>query len=112
MRKVINFMSLMKESSFFLDIHFPNPEVFCKVFKDNQSCIAIVEANKSLPKAKYIDIKYHHFLSFIPNNFVDFLVMGVLLLRPQGYYSKIFSYNVFFCAVLFVSARKHIFNYF
>ena len=41
MRKVINFMSLMKESSFFLDIHFPNPEVFCKVFKDNQSCIAV-----------------------------------------------------------------------
>ena len=58
-------MVLMNEVCFIFDIHLPNPEVFCKVFKDNQSCIAIVEANKSLPKAKYIDIKYHHFLNIL-----------------------------------------------
>ena len=36
---VITFMALMKEVSFIFDIHLPKPEVFYKVFKDNQICI-------------------------------------------------------------------------
>ena len=36
----------MKEIYFILDIHIPNPEVFCKLFQYNQSCIAIAESNK------------------------------------------------------------------
>ena len=41
MRNVIMFMDLMKEISFILDINIPNPEVFCKVFEDKQSCISV-----------------------------------------------------------------------
>ena len=36
MCNVTPFMAPMKEVSFILDIHLPNPEVFCKVFEDNQ----------------------------------------------------------------------------
>ena len=40
MREVTPFMALMNKVHFILDIHLPNT-VFCKLFKDNQSCIAV-----------------------------------------------------------------------
>ena len=46
-RKVIPSMVLMKEVSFIFDRHLPNPEVFCKVFEDNKSCIAVAESKNS-----------------------------------------------------------------
>ena len=64
-------MALMKEVSFLFDIHLPNPEVFCKIFKDNQSCIAVVESNKFLPRTKHIAIKYHHLRGFAQNNIIQ-----------------------------------------
>ena len=36
-RDKIALMELMKEVSFYYYFHLPNPEVFCKVFKDNTS---------------------------------------------------------------------------
>ena len=52
MRKVIHFRELMKEVYFTLDIHLPNPEVYCKVFEYNKSCIALGESNKFSPRKK------------------------------------------------------------
>ena len=43
MREVIPFIALMVELYYILDIHIINPEVFCKLFEDNQSCIDIAE---------------------------------------------------------------------
>ena len=63
MREVIPFMELMKEVSFIFDIHHPKPEFFCKVFKYNQSCIAVAESEKLSP-GKKIAIKYNYFQSF------------------------------------------------
>ena len=37
-----NFIALMKKLYIFLNIHLPKPELFCKLFKDNQSCIWII----------------------------------------------------------------------
>ena len=45
MRNVIPFMALMKETSCILNIHLPKPQVFCKVFEDKQSCIAVAKSN-------------------------------------------------------------------
>ena len=50
MRKVIPFMELMKEVSFVFDINLPKPEVLCKVFEDNQSCISVSKSNKFSPR--------------------------------------------------------------
>ena len=50
-------MALMREVYFIFDIHLPNPEVFCKVFEDNQSYIAVAESNIFSPITKYIAIK-------------------------------------------------------
>ena len=53
-------MELVKKFSFVFYTHLPNPEVFCKVFKDNQSCISVAESNKLSPRTKHIAINYHH----------------------------------------------------
>ena len=52
MRKGIPFMALMKEVYFIFDINLLKPEFFCKVFEVNQSCINVVESNKSSPRTK------------------------------------------------------------
>ena len=65
MRKVIPFMALMEEISLIFDIHIPNPEVFCKWFKDNKSCIAVANSNRFSPRTKHIAIKYHHLRVFV-----------------------------------------------
>ena len=70
MREVIPFMSLMKEVYFIFDIRLPKPEVFCKVFKDIQSCIAVADSNKLSPRTKHIAIKYHHFRSFVQKKII------------------------------------------
>ena len=36
MQRVIPFTALIKEGYFIFDIHILNPEVFCKLFEDNQ----------------------------------------------------------------------------
>eukprot|EP00978_Attheya_sp_CCMP212_P014686 scaffold37545_cov64-Attheya_sp.AAC.1 len=65
MREVIPFMNLLKELSVIFDIYLPEPEVHCKVFEDNNSCIAVAESTKFSPRTKHIAIKYHHFRSFV-----------------------------------------------
>ena len=70
MREVITFMEFMKEVYFIFDIHLPRPEVFCKLFEKNQSCIAVAESNKLSPRKKYIAIKYNHLRSFVQNNMI------------------------------------------
>ena len=44
--KLIPFISLMKEVSFIFNIYIPNPEIFCKLFKDHQFFISVLESNK------------------------------------------------------------------
>ena len=65
MREVIPLMALMKEECLIFDVHLPNSEVFCKVFKDNQICIAVADSNKLSPRTKHIAIKYHHLRIFV-----------------------------------------------
>ena len=44
MHNIINFMVLMKDILFLFNIYIINPEVFCKVFEDNKSSIAVSES--------------------------------------------------------------------
>ena len=50
--KVIPFMEIIKEVYFIFDINLPNPKVFSKVFKYNQSCIAIAVSKTISPRKK------------------------------------------------------------
>ena len=67
MRKLIPFMELMKGVSFIFGIHIPKPEVFCKLFKDNQ-ILLLSWSLKNSHQEKHISIKYHNFRSFVQNN--------------------------------------------
>ena len=61
MRNVIPFVALIREVSFIFDIYLPNPEVFSKVSKNNQSFISVAESNCFLPITKHISNKHHQF---------------------------------------------------
>jgi hypothetical protein len=37
------------------------PKLHCKVFEDNAGAIKIADVLKMRPRAKYFNIKYHHF---------------------------------------------------
>ena len=64
------FYVINEGSIFIFDIHPTNPEVFCKVFEDNQSCISIEESNKLTPGIKHIGIKYHNFQGSVQNKII------------------------------------------
>ena len=70
MYKVMPYMALMKEVYFIFDVYIPNPEVFCKLFEDNQGCISVAEFNKFSPRTKHIAVKYQHFRSFVRKHII------------------------------------------
>jgi hypothetical protein len=41
------------------------PNVFCKVWVNNQSCITMATSQKFTPLTKHIALKYHHFKQYI-----------------------------------------------
>ena len=60
MHGVIPFMFLMKEISFIFNIHLPLPDIYWKVFEDNQSYISVRQSNNFSLRTKHIAIKYQH----------------------------------------------------
>ena len=73
MRELIPFMRFMVEVSDYVPIHLPRPEVYCKVFEDNESCIKMTKSEKYTPRTKHIALKYHHFRSFVDKNIIRIL---------------------------------------
>eukprot|EP00957_Ditylum_brightwellii_P161532 12299136-Ditylum_brightwellii.AAC.2 len=57
MCKFIPFMNLLEELSKVFDLHMPKPEVHCKAFDDNESCIATAKVFKLSPRKKHIALK-------------------------------------------------------
>ena len=68
-------MGLMKELSFIFDIYIPNTEVFCEVFKENQSYISVAESNKFSPITKHITTKYHYFKALYKIKLLGYAVL-------------------------------------
>jgi hypothetical protein len=61
LREVIPMIQLLKEINDIFPLHMPQPEVHCKVWEDNNGCIALAQGQKFSPRTKHISIKYHHF---------------------------------------------------
>eukprot|EP00978_Attheya_sp_CCMP212_P041478 scaffold238285_cov31-Attheya_sp.AAC.1 len=64
MQEVLPFMNLLKELAVIFDIYLMEPKVHCKVYKDNNGCIAVAQSPDFNPRTKRIALKYHHFRSF------------------------------------------------
>ena len=65
LREVIPLMTLMEEINSVFTLFIDQPNFYCKVFEDNQSCIKMAASPKFTPRTKHIALKYHHFKSFV-----------------------------------------------
>ena len=78
MRYLLTFVSILKEIEFILKLKGHNTVVLCSLFekpvtfyKDNQGEISLTVSMQIRPRTKHIEIKYHHFQSFIANGDVE-----------------------------------------
>ena len=65
LRTVIPLMTTVEELSDIFPLDMNKPDYHCKVFEENQSCIAVTESSKFSPQKKHIFLKYHHFKYYI-----------------------------------------------
>ena len=68
MREVMPLLELLKDLNDMCDVITAPPIVTCKVFEDNQSCIAMAESKKPSIRTKHVAIKHHHFRSLVVIN--------------------------------------------
>jgi len=70
MREVLPLIQLLNDSRKSCAVINTPPNVFCKVFEDNKSCIAVAESKKPPARTKHIAIKYHHFRGLVENKVI------------------------------------------
>ena len=71
MREVIPLMSLLTEVNCIFEVYNPEPKVMCKIFEDNESCIAMAKTQKFSPRTRHISLKYHHFRRFVEKGIIE-----------------------------------------
>lgn len=64
-------MNLLKEFKKVIPVSKIKPQVKCKVFEDNTSCITAAKALSMKPRTKHIALKYHHFRSFVKSGEIE-----------------------------------------
>ena len=47
------------------------PKIMCKAFQDNSGALALAQLPTMRPRTKYLNCKFHHFRSFVPD-IIDF----------------------------------------
>jgi hypothetical protein len=60
----MNLVNELVESKGF-HMHNPTPEVVCRVFEDNKSCIEIATNHRTRPRTKHLSVRLHHFRSHV-----------------------------------------------
>ena len=76
MRDVIPLIHLLTEINCIYPINNPDPIIKCKVYEDNESCIAMSKTKKFSPRTRHIAIKYHHFRHFVDKEIIQVLSIG------------------------------------
>ena len=64
-RKVLLMMELLKEINSVFTLNILTPEIYCKVYEDNESCTSITKAQHFSSRTKLIDTMYHHFRNHV-----------------------------------------------
>ena len=77
MQEVIPLVNLMDELESLILFFNLTPEIGCKMFEDNQSCIIVAESARLTPRTKHIAIKYHHFCQFVKNGSIKMYHIGI-----------------------------------
>ena len=63
--EVIPLMTVMNKLNEVFPLLMETSKFYCKVWKDNQSCIAMATSQKFTPRTKHIALKYHHFKGYV-----------------------------------------------
>jgi hypothetical protein len=71
MRDVIPLMNLLEEFRKIVPVTNVPPEIKCKVFEDNTSCIKVAKAPNMTPRTKHIALKYHFFRSHVASGKIN-----------------------------------------
>ena len=71
LREVIPLITLLKELHALFPLLITPPTFRCKVWEDNQSCIAMATTQKFTPRTKHIALKYHHFRRFVESKDIE-----------------------------------------
>lgn len=64
-REVLPLMTMMEEINDVVPLHIDKSNFHCKVWEDNQSCIAMTRRDHFTPRTKHIALKYFHFMSHV-----------------------------------------------
>jgi hypothetical protein len=74
LREVIPLMEITRElQSVGFKFDATTPRLHCKVFEDNESCLAISTVHKSRTRTKHINVQYHHFRSYVQSGDISIL---------------------------------------
>ena len=76
LRQGIPVIQLMEELESIVPFYNPTPQIWCKLFEDNTSCIVVAESARLTPRTKHIAIKYHHFREFVKSGAVKIYPIG------------------------------------
>ena len=69
LREVIPIMELLNEMKRYgFPVTKSKAEVHCKVFEDNSGAIEMARVHKFRPRTKHLNVKLHHFRSYVDNN--------------------------------------------
>ena len=72
MREAIPLLALVKEAKAKkLPVDVLSPIIHCRLFEDNSGAIEIAKVPKMHPQTKHLNIKYHHFCSFVQDGSVS-----------------------------------------
>jgi Reverse transcriptase (RNA-dependent DNA polymerase) len=107
LRDAIPIMNILQEmKGLKYNIGGTNPKVHCKVFEDNSGALEMAKVHKFRPRTKHINIKYHHFRSYVnddlisihpitsANNPADMLTKGLGVNKLQANRFRVMGWNV------------------
>jgi hypothetical protein len=77
LREVIPLLTIMEEINEEFPLMMNPPNFYCKVWEDNQFCIAMTTSQKFTPQTKHIVLKYHHFKQYLESGKIQINYMHI-----------------------------------
>jgi hypothetical protein len=71
LREAIPHLTVMEEINEVFPLMMNPPNFYCKVWEDNQSCIAMGTSQKFTSWTKHIELKYHHFKQYVKSGKIE-----------------------------------------
>ena len=77
LRKTIPLMEIVREmKGLGYNTGSTTPRIHCTLFEDNSGALTLAKAPAMRPRTKHINVKYHHFRSYVANGEVEIEPVG------------------------------------